>query len=169
MSSFRYNNARSVYLVNEKKIQFRIETTVDGEFSGLIYATFKNKNQIKSIFGKELDDITNDDLIYFVDPYRGSEYHEYLEEAAMQHILLFGDKEDDYRDFSFYNMSKRDQLIFLRHFAQTALDFSDFEVSDNFDVINHIETRFVEDKKIWDEIAKAAGKSLTISYRQTEL
>jgi len=59
MSSFRYNNARSVYLVNEKKIQFRIETTVDGEFSGLIYATFKNKNQIKSIFGKGSNSVTD--------------------------------------------------------------------------------------------------------------
>jgi hypothetical protein len=169
MSSFRYNNARSVYLIDGRKIQFRLETTVDGEFSGLVYAMFKNKSHVRSVFGKDFDDVTNDDLIYFMDPYRGSEYHQMLEEAAMQHILHFGHKEDDYRNYSFYDMTRRDQLIFLRHFGQTSLDFTGFDVSDDFDVIAHIQEKFADDFKIWQEIAKAAGKSLTISYRQTEL
>lgn len=169
MTSFRYNNARSVYLIDGRKIQFRLETTVDGEYSGLVYATFKSKSQVKSIFDKDFNDVTNDDLIYFVDPYRGSKYHQLLEEAAMQHILHFGNKETFYGDFSYHDMSRRDQLIFLRHFSQTSLDFTEFEVSENFNVIDHIENQFAEDKKMWTEIAKAAGKSLTISYRRTEL
>lgn len=169
MTSFRYNNAKSVYLIDGHKIQFRLETTVSGEFSGLVYATFKNKKQVKSIFGKDFDDVTNDDLIYFVDPYRGSEYHQSLEEAAMMYILHFGNKEDNFTDFTLDSMTRRDQLIFLRHFNQISLDFTEFEVLDNFNVIEHIQTRFADDFQIWQEIAKDAGNTLTISYRETEL
>lgn len=169
MSSFRYNNAKAVYLNDGRKIQFRLETTVDGNYSGIVYATFKNKNQIKSIFGKDFESVNNNDLIYFMDPFRGSEYHQYLAEAALQHILHFGDKEDDYRNFSYDNMSRRDQLIFVRHFSQTSLDFTDFEVSDNFDMKKYINERFADDFALWAEIAKESGNTLAISYRTTEL
>ena len=117
----RYEDREDFLLVNVNLMIYGID--------GVIRMEFKDKNQIKDIFGKPISKVNEMDYLWFTDAHKGTQYHVNFE---MDYPELVGKFTDD------------EKYDLLGDIVGGTYSFINLEVPKDFNVCTYINTNFPE-------------------------